>query len=166
MFKERSVTIIDCQTLSADQQRMLALYILLMLNKHKLHENNREPGVLLIIDEAEVLFPVKPTSGEKDYVLRLQEMIQELVRRGRKHKFGIVCITHRPSDISPTIENLCNTKIAFRSSGCRSWISNNFGKEWIYDIETLETGQCYINTMKTSVQINVKIRVPLVEEER
>jgi len=162
LFKEGSVTIIDCQSLSADQQRMVALYLLLMLNKHKLHENNLEPGVLLFIDEAEVLFPVKPMSGERDYVLRLEEMIREPVRRGRKHKFGIVCITHRPTDISPAVENLCNTKIAFRSSGCKTWISNNFGKEYVYDIETLETGTCYISTMKTSHQILAKISIPFV----
>ena len=162
LFKEGTVTIIDCQTLSAEQQRMVALYLLLMLNKHKLHEKNIDPGVLLFIDEAEVLFPVKPTSGEREHVLRLSEMIREPVRRGRKHKFGIVCITHRPSDISPAVENLCNTKIAFRSSGCKTWISNNFGKDYVYDIETLETGNCYVSTMKTSRQIQVKISVPHV----
>ena len=90
------------------------------------------------------------------------EMIREPVRRGRKHKFGIVCITHRPSDISPAVENLCNTKIAFRSSSCKTWISNNFGKEFVYEIETLETGICYISTMKTSKQIQAKISVPFV----
>ena len=162
LFKEGSVTIIDCQTLSEDQQRMVALYLLLMLNKHKLHENNLEPGVLLFIDEAEVLFPVKPIPGERDYVLRLEEMIREPVRRGRKHKFGLVCITHRPSDISPAVENLCNTKIAFRTPGCRTWISNNFGKDLVYEIETLETGICYISTMKTSKQIQAKVSVPFV----
>lgn len=165
LFKEGTVTIIDCQSLSEDQQRMVALYLLLMLNKHKLHENNLEPGVLLFIDEAEVLFPVKPTAGERDYVLRLEEMIREPVRRGRKHKFGIVCITHRPSDISAAVENLCNTKIAFRTPGCKTWISNNFGKDLIYEIETLETGMCYISTMKTSKQIQAKVLVPLVGKE-
>jgi len=165
LFKEGAVTIIDCQSLSADQQRMVALYLLLMLNKHKLHGNNKEPGVLLFIDEAEVLFPVRPTSGEREHVLRLSEMIREPVRRGRKHKFGIVCITHRPTDISPAVENLCNTKIAFRSSGCKTWISSNFGKELVNDIETLPTGECYISTMKTSRQIQAKISVPHIGNE-
>jgi len=162
LFKKGSVTIIDCQTLSAEQQRMTALYLLLMLNKHKLRENNLEPGVLLFIDEAEVLFPVKPTSGERDHVLRLEEMIREPVRRGRKHMFGIVCITHRPSDISPAVENLCNTKIAFRTGTSKTWISNNFGKNLVHEIETLETGICYINTMKTSKQIQAKTSIPFV----
>ena len=136
-----------------------------MLNKYKLLENHKEPGVLLFIDEAEVLFPVKPTSGERDHVLRLSEMVREPVRRGRKHMFGIVCITHRPSDISPAVENLCNTKIAFRSSGCRTWIAGNFGKEYVNDVETLPTGECYVSTMKTSHQIQAKISVPHVGKE-
>ena len=162
LFKEGAVTVIDCQSLSSDQQRMVALYLLLMLNKHKLHEKHREPGVLLFIDEAEVLFPVKPTNGEKDYVQRLEEMAREPVRRGRKHKFGIVAITHRPNDISAAVENLCNTKIAFRTSTAKTWLRDNFGKELVHEIETMETGNCYINTMKTSKQIQAKVSVPFV----
>ena len=91
-------------------------------------------------------------------------LIKEPVRRGRKHKFGIVLITHRPIDISPAVENLCNTKIAFRTIG-KTWTSNNFGKDLVYEIETLETGICYISTMKTSRQIQAKISVPFVGEE-
>ena len=163
LFKERAVTVIDCHTLSEDQQRIVALYLLLMLNMHKFRKNNKEPGVLLFIDEAEVLFPARPSSIEKDYVSRLEEMIKEPVRRGRKHKFGIVLITHRPIDISPAVENLCNTKIAFRTTG-KTWTSNNFGKDLVYEIETLETGICYISTMKTSRQIQAKISVPFVGE--
>ena len=165
LFKERAVTVIDCQSLSSDQQRMVAIYLLLMLNKHKLHENHREPGVLLFIDEAEVLFPVKPTNGERDYVQRLEEMVREPVRRGRKHKFGIVLITHRPNDISAAVENLCNTKIAFRTSTAKTWLRDNFGKERVHEIETMETGTCYINTMKTSKQIQAKVSVPFVGDE-
>ena len=165
LFKEGAVTVIDCQSLSSDQQRMVAIYLLLMLNKHKLHENHREPGVLLFIDEAEVLFPVKPTNGERDYVQRLEEMVREPVRRGRKHKFGIVAITHRPNDISSAVENLCNTKIAFRTSTAKMWIRDNFGKELVNEIETMETGTCYINTMKTSKQIQAKVSVPFVGDE-
>ena len=110
------------------------------------------------------MFPVKPTNGERDYVQRLEEMVREPVRRGRKHKFGIVAITHRPTDISAAVENLCNTKIAFRTSG-RTWVSNNFGKELVNEIETMETGTCYINTMKTSKQIQAKVSVPFVGDE-
>jgi len=57
------LSINDCQSLSADQQRMVALYLLLMLNKPKLHENNKEPGVLLFIDEAKASVPFV---GNKD----------------------------------------------------------------------------------------------------
>jgi len=71
-------------------------------------------------------------------------------------------ITHRPSDISSTVENLCNTKIAFRTSSAKTWISNNFGKEFVNEIETMETGICYINTMKTSRQIQAKVSVRFV----
>ena len=66
--------------------------------------------------------------------------------------------------LDAAVENLCNTKIAFRTSG-RTWVSNNFGKELVNEIETIETGTCYINTMKTSKQIQAKVSVPFVGDE-
>jgi len=41
----------------------------------------------------------------------------------------------------------------------------DFGKELVHEIETMETGTCYINTMKTSKQIQAKISVPFVGDE-
>lgn len=115
-------------------------------------------------DESEILFPLRPSRVEKDYIDRIEAMMREPVKRGRKHKYGIVPITHLPSDISPGIVNLCNTKIAFRCSGARSWIRENFGKDLVSEIEQLPTGHCRINTEKTSVQMNVKIEIPLVDK--
>lgn len=162
IFKPGIVTIIDYHDLSVQQQRMVALYMLLMLYKFKFQENNKEPGVLLFVDESELLFPIKPSNIEKDYVERIEDKMREPVKRGRKHKYGIVPITHMPSDISPGVTNLCNTKVAFRCSGARSWIRQNFGKEYGSEIEQLATGECIINTEKTSVQMNAKISVPFV----
>jgi len=165
LCKKHSVTIIDCQSLSVDQQRMVALYLMLMLNKHKFKDGNTEPGVLLFIDEAEVLFPKKPEGTEKYFVPRIEQLACEPVRRGRKHKFGLVLITHLVGDISSAVGSLCNTKIAFRSTGCRTWIRDNFGREKQMEIEMLPTGQCRINTVKTSVQMDVKLHVPLVGDK-
>ncbi len=162
IFKQGEVTIIDYQELSVQQQRMVALYILLMLYKYKFQENNKEPGVLLFIDEAELLFPIKPSNMEKDYVERIEDKMREPVKRGRKHRYGIVPITHLPSDISLGVASLCNTKVAFRCSGAKSWVRANFGKEYVSEIEQLPTGECRINTEKTSVQMNVKVDVPFV----
>jgi hypothetical protein len=162
VFKRGVVTIIDYQELSVQQQRMVALTLLLMIYKFKFQDNNREPGVLLFIDEAELLFPAKPSNVEKDYVDRIEEKMREPVKRGRKHRYGIVPITHLPSDVSSGVTSLCNTKIAFRCSGARPWIRQNFGKEFINEIERLATGSCRINTEKTSVQMNLTIAVPFV----
>ncbi len=162
IFKPGIVTIIDYQDLNMQQQRMVALYMLLMLYKYKFQENNKEPGVLLFIDESELLFPIKPSNIEKDYVERIEDKMREPVKRGRKHKYGIVPITHLPSDISRAVASLCNTKIAFRCSGAKSWIRENFGKKYVSEIEQLPTGQCRINTEKTSVQMNVKMDIPFV----
>ena len=165
IFKPKTVTIIDYQALSVQQQRMVALYMLLMLYKHKFQDNHKEPGVLLFIDESELLFPLRPSNVEKDYVQRIENLMREPVKRGRKHKYGIVPITHLPSDIAKGVMDLCNTKIAFRCSAAGGWIRPNFGKLLVGEIERLPTGQCYINTERTSVQMNVRVNIPLVGTE-
>lgn len=55
------------------------------------------------------------------------------------------------------------TKIAFRCSGARGWIRENFGKDKVAEIEHFPTGQCRINTERTSVQMDVKVNIPLME---
>ena len=162
IFKPKTITVIDFHTLSIQQQRMVTLYLLLMLYKYKFQDKNKEPGVLLFVDEAEILFPKYPTNAEKDYVHRIEDMMQEPVKHGRKQKYGIVLITHLPSDISKGIVNLCNNKVAFRCSGARPWIREYFGKNYVAEIEYLPTGECRLNTVKTSWQMDVRLKVPPV----
>jgi len=165
IFNEKTVTIIDCQTLQPARQRMVALYLLLMVNKYKLHGNmNNEQGVLVVMDEAEFLFPKSPGNNEKDYVHRIEEMIKDPVRRGRKHHFGLILITHEINDLSRAVTNLCNTKVIFGSSlvGNKLWFNENLGKQFANEVGSLLPGQCIINTEKTSIPINVKLHVPFI----
>ena len=165
IFKPNTVTIIDYQQLSVQQQRMVALYMLLVLYKYKFQQNHKEPGVLLFIDESELLFPLRPSNIEREYVQRIENLMREPVKRGRKHKYGIVPITHLPSDISKGVADLCNTKIAFKCAGASSWIRANFGKLLVGEIEHLPTGQCRINTERTAIQMNVGVKIPFVGDK-
>ena len=58
-------------------------------------------------------------------------MIKEPVERGRKHKYGLVAITHSISRMNSTVVDLCNTKLIFGrtvSTG-KTWFVNNIGKD-------------------------------------
>ena len=158
------VTVINIQNLSSMQKRAVAQYLLLMFDHHKMEASNKEPGLNLIIDESELHFPKKPSKFEKEYVCRIEENLVDITRRGRKRKYGLILVTHLPSDVSTRVSELCNTKIAFRYSGADNWVTQNFGKEYLDEIKTLPTGTCRINTVKTGIGINTQIKIPYVDD--
>ena len=164
LIKENSVIVIDVHTLSPARQRMLVLYLILVLQKYKFQESHDEPGVLVYFDESEYIFPMKPGTMEKAQVQRLSEMIQEPVNRGRKHKYGIVAITHAISRLSNNLVDLCNTKIVFGRtvSSKRTWFNDNIGKDRTKELGFLEQGQCIIDTRQTAVSINAKLDIPFI----
>ena len=164
LFNENTVTVIDVHTLSPARQRMMILYLLLVLQRYKFQESHDEPGVLVYLDESEYIFPKTPQSMEKDQVQRIVEMIQEPVNRGRKHKYGLVSITHSISRMTPTVVDLCNTKLIFGrtvSSG-KTWFDNNIGKDRTKELAYLGQGQCVIDTRQTSIPINTILHIPFV----
>jgi len=164
LFKENTVTVIDIHTLSPARQRMMILYLLLVLQRYKFQERHDEPGVLAYLDESEYIFPKSPQSIEKDQVQRIVEMIQEPVNRGRKHKYGLVAITHSINRMASTVVDLCNTKLIFGrtvSSG-KTWFVNNIGKDRTKELAYLQQGQAIIDTRQTSIPINTTLHVPFV----
>ena len=164
LFKENTVTVIDIHTLSPARQRMMILYLLLVLQRYKFQERHDEPGVLVYLDESEYIFPKTPGSIEKDQVQRISEMIKEPVERGRKHKYGLVAITHSISRMNSTVVDLCNTKLIFGrtvSSG-KTWFVNNIGKDRTKELAYLQQGQAIIDTRQTSIPINTTLHVPFV----
>ena len=164
LFNENTVTVIDVHTLSPARQRMMILYLLLVLQRYKFQERHDEPGVLVYLDESEYIFPKSPQSMEKDQVQRIVEMIQEPVNRGRKHKYGLVAITHSISRMNSTVVDLCNTKLIFGrtvSTG-KTWFVNNIGKDRTKELAYLQQGQAIIDTRQTSIPINTTLHVPFV----
>ena len=119
----------------------------------------------MFIDESEFLFPRHPGNSEKDYVHRIADMLRDPVRRGRKHKFGLVLITHEIADLDKSVTNHCNTKVIFGSTvvqGSKMWFKDNIGEQFVNEIGTLPVGQCIIDARKTAIPISVKLHVPFV----
>jgi DNA helicase HerA-like ATPase len=165
LFQPGTISVIDYQGLDQSKKRVVALYILQMLNRFKMSSPNNDPGVLLILDEAEVLFPANPSKGEKDYVTRISMRMEDITNRGRKRKYGVVLVTHLPSEVSKKVGDLANTKIAFGCAGANKWICQYFGREYVPEITNLPTGVCRIAVnIHTDLQgpINARVRVPFV----
>jgi hypothetical protein len=155
--------VIDYQSLDQNKKRVVAVYLLQMLSRFKMNAPNYDPGVVLVIDEAELLFPDNPSKGDKDYVLRIASRMEDITNRGRKRKYGVVLVTHHPSAVSQQVGELTNTKIAFGCSGADKWIRANFGKEYISEINSLPTGICRIVVKVESEEqgfINARVRFP------
>jgi DNA helicase HerA-like ATPase len=172
LFAPGTVSVIDYQGLDQNKKRVVAVYLLQMLSRFKMDTPNYDPGVVLVIDEAELLFPANPSKGDKDYVLRIESRIEDITNRGRKRKYGVILVTHLPSEVSQKVAELANTKIAFGCSGANRWIRDNFGKEYVSEINSLPTGICRIKVNVDTINqgpINARIRVPFVgraEKER
>jgi DNA helicase HerA-like ATPase len=118
LFAPGTVSVIDYQGLDQNKKRVVAVYILQMLSRFKMDAPNYDPGVLLVIDEAELLFSANPSKGDKDYVLRIASRMEDITNRGRKRKYGVVLVTHLPSEVSQKVGDLVNTKVVFAE---KSW---------------------------------------------
>ncbi len=168
LFEPGTVSVINVHNLDKTRRRIVALYIQQMLNKFKMETSNKYPGVILVIDEAEQLFPNKPTKRERDFVERIAERMEDVTNRGRKRYYGLFIVSHLPSEISSRVVALANTQMAFRCSGANTWISRVFGKEYVEEINDLPLGMCRIKVnVSTQHQksVNAKIRMLNVEKE-
>lgn len=169
LFKPGTVTVIDYQGLDFNKRRVVALYLLHLLDKFKMKAPNYEPGVLLFVDESEALFPESPSKASRDYVQRISAHMEDITNRGRKRKYGVCLVTHLPTEVNKKVGDLANTKIAFGCSGAEKWIRNYFGREYVSEISSLPTGVCRI-TIKINTNdqgpINARLNVPFVGDKR
>lgn len=162
------VTIIDVFDLKEDdQKRSVALYLLLLMDNHKMNAANVDPGLLLILDEAHRLFPKKVLRVSREYIERVVAKIDQIVHRGRKRHYGVFLATQSPSDVYPTVTALCNTKVVFRLSGAGAWVRANLGKEWTSEATDLPTGTCVIDLRGTGLRIPaIKVKTVNVSDKK
>lgn len=168
LFKPGKVSVIDYQSLEPNNKRVVALYLLQLLNREKMNKPNFNTPVLLVIDESEVLFPSSPSKPEKDYVNRIESRMEDITNRGRKRKYGVVLVTHLPTEVSKKVGDLADTKIAFGCSGAEKWSRQHFGKEYVSEINDLPTGHCRMKINIHSTKqgpINVRLKLPFLGDK-
>ena len=167
LFQPGKISVIDVHDLDKSRKRVVALYIQQMLNRFKMEQSNKYPGVILVVDEAEELFPDKPSKRERNFVERITERMEDVTNRGRKRHYGLFIVTHVPSSVSPKIVALANTHMAFRSSDANSYISKVFGKEFVGQANNLETGTFLLKVNVSSQNqrpILAKLRMPNMDK--
>ncbi|KKL17763.1 hypothetical protein LCGC14_2482270, partial [marine sediment metagenome] len=120
------------------------LYLLLMINRKKIYENDQTP-VIMVLDEAHELFPKSANPGEKEYLRRVSQSLIRIARRGRKKHFGLIFASQQPHDIIPEIIGVFQTKIIMgleATSG--NWIKDTLGREYVTLIFSLGQGYARI----------------------
>lgn len=140
------ISVINTNKLDITRKRVTELYIRKLLDNFKMQNDSHEfPGILLVTDEAEQIFPKKPPKRDKEYVERILTKAKDIADRGRKRLYGQIIVSHHPEEVSPDIVDLANTTIAFRCSAADSWIAKKYGRRNVARIKELADGETLIN---------------------
>jgi len=116
------------------------LYVLMMINKRKIFDNDLTP-CMIFVDEAHRLFPKIVEPSEQDYLRRVTANMINIARMGRKKHLGIVFASQQPHDIVPEIIGVFQTKIILGlESSSANWIKETLGREYIETIYRLNQG--------------------------
>ena len=161
------ISVINVNGLDIPRRRIVAVAIKQMLHRFKEKEENIYPGILLVMDEAEQLFPIKCSGSEKAYVDRIITKTKEIADNGRKRHFGQIIFTDLAESIDSRVSGLAETILAFRCSGDNKWIRSTFGKNYVDEINNLKTGEAvaFIKiSEQNQKQIKSKIYFPNVSE--
>lgn len=159
------ITVIDVFDLDDDEKRAVTLYLLLMFDRIKMNSPSNI-GLLLLLDEAHRLFPKTAALLKREYIERVVAKVENIVHRGRKRLYGVVLATQSPVDVNPVIAALCNTRITFRLSSAKRWVTEYFGKQYTELVKRLKTGTCMINLIGTGSEIPpIQLSIPNISEK-
>jgi len=155
-----NLSVIDCSGLCDNRlARQVALYLFLVIKKHKISIKNRDQPVVIVFDEAHEIFPrISKNEEEMDYLRRVTKQVEQILRLGRKRKYGFVFATQYPQDVSKDIVDFCQTKVIMGLEN-ESWISKILGSKWVRKIRCLKRGQALIDCPEFHPKA-MQIRVP------
>lgn len=122
LLKPGRITVVDVSSLTEEDQRYVAIYLLAILHNSKMvgKENIR---TVLFIDEAHKMFPRTSPSQYRDFYQRIYSFVNDIVHKGRKRRYGVVIATQQPKDVAEPILRLPDTKIIFEVEGERKWLA-------------------------------------------
>lgn len=157
------ISVIDVNGLDIPRRRFVAVNLLQLLHRYKEKDEHLYPGIILVMDEAEQLFPINCSKSEKAHVDRIITKTKEIADNGRKRHFGQFICTHLSGSIDERVVGLAETIMAFRCSADEKWIRKEYGKNYVDIINSLKTGECMIKVKiseEDQKQILAKIYFP------
>ena len=157
------ISVINVNGLDIPRRRVVACALLQQLHRFKEKDENTYPGVILVMDEAEQLFPMKCSGSEKAYVDRIITKTKEIANNGRKRHFGQFICTHLADSIDSRVVDPAETIMAFRCSGDDKWIRSTFGKNYVDEINNQKTGEAVVFVKiseQNQKQIKAKVYFP------
>jgi len=159
LVREGEVSVLDVSRLTDDQQRVVALYLLSSITRYK-DRSQDTTGVLVIMDEAQKLFPHKGDL-KQEYAERLGKFVSHIVHRGRRRRLGVILATQYPADVSREVVDLCDTKLVFRMSGSQSWLKATLGDtDAVRKVPELGVGQAYVTSTGLDLIAPVRVGFP------
>ncbi|MBA7515204.1 hypothetical protein ES705_07243 [subsurface metagenome] len=160
LVKPGTISVIDVFDLTDQEQRIVALYFMLVFYRVKMKSESRYKNILaLVIDEAHRIFPrTSNISAEKDYIDRIVSKVGEITHRGRKRYYGVIFATQSPKDLKKEIITTCNTKIFFRIAGETILLSEILERHDIKEIANLPVGFGIITCQ--GIHKSIKVRFP------
>lgn len=137
------------------------LYILMMINKRKIFEEDMTPTILMV-DEAHELFPrVGGNTQNYEYIKRISRNLISIARRGRKKHFGLVFASQQPKDIIPEIIGVFQTQIIMGlESTSADWIKDEVGREYVGMVLRLPRGYARIKNTEVHSSTLVPLYIP------
>lgn len=159
LIKPQQLSVLDVSSLTDDQQRVVALYLLSSLSRYK-NQATDSTGSLLVMDEAQKLFPHKGDL-KPEYAERLGKFVGHIVHRGRRRRFGVILATQYPADVSRVIADLCDTKFVFRMSGPQAWLRETLGERALaMSVPELPVGEAYVTSTALNLSAPVRVGFP------
>ena len=137
------------------------LYILMLINKRKIFEENMSP-LMLMVDEAHELFPrVGGNTQNYEYIKRISRNLITIARRGRKKHFGLIFASQQPKDIIPEVIGVFQTQIILGLESTSSdWIRDEVGREYVNMIMRLPRGYARIKNTEVHSGTLVPLFIP------
>lgn len=159
LAKPGAITVLNVSDLDNQQRKVVALYLLMAFEQ--LAERRGPQNLLLVLDEAERLFPRKQGGHSGSTTIkRVAARVAEIARRGRRRRFGMVICTQYPSDVDREIVGNCDLRMTFCLAGEDRWVRENLGKDFVGEVKQLDTGRCYVDLRKvTQAKEPVKVRL-------
>ncbi|MFH1434507.1 MAG: Dna2/Cas4 domain-containing protein [Pseudomonadota bacterium] len=149
LVKPGTITVVNVTELDDQQRKVITLYLLLAFEQLAISRSSL--NLLLVLDEAERLFPRKSSGrGGATTIKRVSARVADIARRGRRRRFGMAICTQYPADVDREIVGNCDIKVTYCLSGQDAWVRENLGKEFIGKVKQLDTGCGYIDLRKVS----------------